>query len=59
MPGIFYKIFNNEIKINEKLLIKLLEEIKKLFKELKEKNDVDNITILKNKIVHLLAEKHP
>ncbi len=58
MPGIFYEIFNNKIEINEELLKKLLEEIKEIFKVLKKRDDVDNITILKNKIIHLLEEKH-
>lgn len=57
MPTIFYKIFNNQIKITDKVLEKLREEIENIFSELKNKNDVDNLKVLKNKLIHLLEEK--
>ena len=57
MPTIFYQIFNNQLKITESILKQLKNEIKILFTELKNRNDIDNINVLKNKLSHLLDEK--
>lgn len=57
MPTIFYQIFNNQIKITDKTLKQLEIEIEALFNELKNKNDFENIKILRNKLIHLLDEK--
>lgn len=57
MPTIFYQIFNNQIEITESILKQLKKEIKILFTELKNRNDIDNIKVLKNKLAHLLDEK--
>jgi len=56
MPTIFYQIFNHQIKITDKILKQLKIEIESLFNELKDKKDLDNIKILRNKLVHLLDE---
>ncbi len=57
MPTIFYQIFNHQVKITDKILKQLWIEIEALFSELKNKNDLDNIKILRNKLIHLLDEK--
>ena len=58
MPTIFYQIFNHQIKITEKILKQLWIEIEALFVELKKKQDLDNIKILRNKLIHLLDERN-
>lgn len=57
MPTIFYKIFNKEIKLNGKNLKIFIEEIEKLFKELKESGNIDNLKVLRNKVGHLLDDR--
>ena len=58
MPSIFYDIFNNKLKISSVLLAKLKLEIEKIFLDLKVKEDIDNIKVLRNKISYLLWKKY-
>jgi ElaB/YqjD/DUF883 family membrane-anchored ribosome-binding protein len=58
MPSIFYEIFNKNIKISRQILKQLKEELEVLFEKFKEKNDIDYIKVLRNKLSHLLEEKH-
>ena len=58
MPSIFYEIFNKNIKISEQVLKQLKEELEILFEKFKEKHDIDYVKVLRNKLTHLLEEKH-
>ena len=58
MPGIFYEIFNKNIQINEQVLKQLKAELETLFLKFKEKNDIDYIKVLKNRLSHLLEKKY-
>jgi hypothetical protein len=57
MPSIFYDIFNKNIKINEVVLKQLRVELEALLGRFKEKNDIDYIRVLRNKLHHLLETK--
>jgi ElaB/YqjD/DUF883 family membrane-anchored ribosome-binding protein len=57
MPTLFYEIFNKEVKLTSKTLKRLIEELNKLFDELKSENNIDNIKVLRNKLTHLLEDK--
>ena len=57
MPTLSYEIFNKHIKLTDKVIPQFIKELEKLFKKFKEDKDVDNLTVLKNKIVNLLEEK--
>ncbi|NUJ97857.1 polyphosphate kinase 2 [Candidatus Gracilibacteria bacterium] len=57
MPSIFYEIFNDIIKLNAKTLGKFKENVKELFKQLKEEKDIDNLKVLRNRLSHLLKEQ--
>ena len=58
MPTLFYEIFNNLVKLDKKVIKRFKEELEDLFKELKKTKDIDNIKVLRNKLNHLLEEKH-
>jgi hypothetical protein len=58
MPTLFYEIFNNLVKLDKKVIKRFKEELEELFKELKRTKDIDNIKVLRNKLNHLLEEKH-
>ena len=47
---LFYRVFNHNEKITNKNIEILKSELLDLISLLKEKNDVDNLTILNNKI---------
>lgn len=57
MPSIFYEIFNDIVKLNHKTITKFKENLKQLFKHLQEEKDVDNLKVLRNRLVHLLKEQ--
>lgn len=57
MPTLFYEIFNKEVKLTSKTIKRLKDELKQLFNELKEENNIDNLKVLRNKLTHLLDEK--
>jgi hypothetical protein len=54
MSGIFYEVFNKNKAINDKILKELKKELKTLLETFKEKNDIDYIKVLRNKLAHLL-----
>jgi polyphosphate kinase 2 len=54
---IFYKIFNNKEKITDKNFKELEKELENLFELLKNKNDIDNLKVLKNKIELVLKRQ--
>ena len=57
MPTIFYEIFNNIIKLDSKTIKSFERELEKLFEELKLRNDIDNLKVLRNRLSHLLDNK--
>ncbi len=57
MPSIFYEIFNNIINLDHKTIKNFKDAIKKLFEELEEKKDIDNLKVLRNRLSHLLDSK--
>ena len=57
MPSIFYEIFNQQIVLNNKTIKSFEESLNKLFEELKIKNDIDNLKILRNRLDNLLQDK--
>ena len=57
MPSIFYEIFNQQIILNHKTIKNFEEDLDKLFEELKIKNDIDNLKILRNRLDNLLQDK--
>ena len=56
MPTLSYQIFNKHIKLNDETIIQFTEEITKLYKKFKEDKDIDNLKVLKNKLINLLEE---
>lgn len=58
MPTLFYEIFNHLIKLDSQIIQDFKAELKELFKELSERKDIDNLTVLSNKLEHLLEENH-
>jgi len=56
MPTLSYQIFNKHIKLSDNVIVQFIEEIEKLSKKFKEDNDIDNLKVLKNKLVNLLEE---
>jgi len=57
VPTLTYQIFNKHIKLTDKVILQFISEIEKLFVKFKEDKDIDNLKVLKNKILHLLEEK--
>lgn len=56
MPSIFYEIFNEIITLNAENLKAFLENLRELYQELADKKDIDNMKVLKNRIIHLLHD---
>jgi len=57
MPSIFYEIFNNIIKLDTKTIKKFKSSINELYKELLERNDIDNLKVLRNRLENLINDK--
>jgi hypothetical protein len=56
MPTLSYQIFNKHIKLNDKVIVQFIKEIEKLSEKFKEDKDLDNLKVLKNKLINLLEE---
>lgn len=56
MPTLSYQIFNKHIKLSDEVVVQFIEEIEKLSKKFKEDKDIDNLKVLKNKLINLLEE---
>lgn len=56
MPSIFYEIFNEIITLNAENLTAFLDNLKDLYKELESRKDIDNLKVLKNRILHLVHD---
>jgi len=56
MPTLFYEIFNKKIKLNSETIKKFKEEIEKLYNELLEEKNVDNMKVLRNKLERSLKD---
>jgi polyphosphate kinase 2 len=56
MPTLSYQIFNKHIKLTDKVILQFIWEIEKLFNKFKEDKDIDNLKVLKNKLLNLLEE---
>ncbi len=54
---LFYEVFNGKTKITHKNIKQLIQELEDLQKFLEEKNDVDNLKVLKNKIELVLKKE--
>ena len=50
MPTLFYEIFNRKIKLNSDTIRNFKEEIEKLYNELLEEKNIDNMKVLRNKL---------
>jgi polyphosphate kinase 2 len=57
MPAIFYEIFNKQIILNAKTIVELEKALHKLFEQLQEENDDDNLRVLRNRLESLLEDK--
>lgn len=57
MPAIFYEIFNKQIILNPKTILELEKALHKLFDQLKEEADEDNLRVLRNRLESLLEDK--
>ncbi len=56
MPTLFYEIFNKKIKLNSETIRKFKEEIEKLYNELLEEKNIDNLRVLRNKLEKSLKD---
>ena len=56
MPTLFYEIFNKKIKLNSETIRKFKEEIERLYNELLEEKNIDNLKVLRNKLERSLKE---
>jgi len=56
MPTLFYEIFNKKIKLNSSTIRKFKEEIEKLYNELLEEKNIDNLRVLRNKLEKSLKD---
>ena len=56
MSTLSYQIFNKHKKLNNKVILQFISEIEKLFEKFKEDKDVDNLKVLRNKLINLLEE---
>jgi DNA-binding transcriptional regulator GbsR (MarR family) len=56
MPTLFYEIFNKKIKLNSSTIRRFKEEIEKLYNELLEEKNIDNMKVLRNKLERSLKE---
>ena len=50
MPTLFYEIFNRKIKLNSETIRSFKEEIEKLYNELLEEKNIDNMKVFRNKL---------
>ena len=57
MPAIFYEIFNKQIILNPQTIIELEKALHKLFDQLKQEQDEDNLRVLRNRLESLLEDK--
>ncbi len=56
MATLSYQIFNKHIKLSDSVIVQFIEEIEKLYEKFKEDKDIDNLKVLKNKLINLLEE---
>ena len=56
MPTLFYEIFNKKIKLNSQTIMRFKEEIEKLYNELLEEKNIDNMKVLRNKLEKSLKD---
>ena len=56
MPTLFYEIFNKKIKLNSETIRRFKEEIERLYNELLEEKNVDNMKVLRNKLERSLKD---
>jgi len=56
MPTLFYEIFNKKIKLNSETIRKFKEEIERLYNDLLEEKNVDNMKVLRNKLERSLKD---
>jgi len=56
MPTLSYQIFNKHKKLSNNIINQFISEIEKLFEKFKEDKDVDNLKVLRNKLINLLDE---
>lgn len=56
MPTLFYEIFNKKIKLNSDTIRRFKEEIEKLYNDLLEDKNVDNMKVLRNKLERSLKD---
>jgi len=56
MPTLFYEIFNKKIKLNSETIRKFKEEVERLYNELLEEKNVDNMKVLRNKLERSLKD---
>jgi polyphosphate kinase 2 len=57
MPAIFYEIFNKQIILNAKTILELEKALHKLFEQLQDQKDDDNLKVLRNRLESLLEDK--
>ncbi len=56
MPTLFYEIFNKKIKLNPETIMRFKEEIERLYNELLEEKNVDNMKVLRNKLSRTIKD---
>ena len=56
MPTLFYEIFNKKIKLNSDTIRKFKQEIERLYNELLEEKNIDNMKVLRNKLERSIKE---
>jgi hypothetical protein len=56
MPTLFYEIFNKKIKLNSETIRRFKEEIERLYNDLLEEKNVDNMKVLRNKLERSLKD---
>ena len=56
MATLSYRIFNKHIKLNSKIIKDFVKELNTLFTKFKADKDIDNLNILKNKLLNLIEE---
>lgn len=57
MPSIFYEIFNNIVNLDSKNFNRFVKELENLSKDLEQRNDVDNLKVLRNRLENLVDSK--
>jgi hypothetical protein len=56
MATLSYQIFNKHIKLSNKVIKEFNKELNTLFTKFKADKDIDNLNILKNKLLNLIEE---